>query len=311
MHTYESLLRDLLCKSLKNTEVEKYASMPEAQAKYDLNLTSQSEYEFVKDIALACRKGDIALENADANILANIIYFDVCDRQAQAIATELLLQDECSDEYYQAIFLSLGENFSATCSAIETSIDGSKDEASEMMLKAKDIIFAQRFEAFGRYDNSDILKSSDLDKWNPDMAMVALLNNDICLGAFWDDRVQLKNALVREHLQEKVNFILETVSSGKNVKESGFNDAQIVRLQNIVNGERIGVGQIDISVDQKTFDAIALSARKNLFKAPDKIREFVDKNKKPVAAESLKDLVSALEKMKGPKGGSPGRKTTL
>lgn len=312
----KSVLHDVLPLAKNNRDISDLAGEIHLQPRYPLNLDSCDDYEKVlgaRDRLLG-KTASSELLPVDAQLLANVVYLDMCDRQSDAIAAELLNHDELGTEYYTSVFLKLVENYHLCTESIRQGVVDSygEESADAMLQQALDIVFVQRFSAFSRYDRWEISDPLNQEMQNnPNRAMLELLNNDLCVGAFWDESVSLKNKLVRERLGEAVEFMMNEkfVSDGMIFSSeaagwfSGINQENpsrvIYRLTDIISGDGGDVSSLSLDADRSRLESVCAEARKAQKTGMADVMNFTA-GMQTDNGRSLADLVTELEKLKGP-----------
>lgn len=326
MHTMKhdhnvSLLRDILPKAHTNQEVVSYAKASGAHPKYDMNLQNPSEcMEVLKGKGYLFDSMEQIPENyvIDAALLSNVIYYDICERQAESTVAEIIRYEDLGDEFYTAIFLKLVDNYKHLNQELSARLQGllPEGEAAAMVDEAKDILFAERFEAFYRYDRWEISDQCNEDiRKNPSRALLALLNNDVCMGAFWDEKVILKNTLLKDRLQEAIHkiqtpqFIEKEMDVANIIGKEGMTipeeckEKALLRLIDIAEGKVSELSSFVFDYNKAALDQIASEIQSRFSNPIKKIEAFAETVKNQ-ETKSLQDLVSELKKMKAPsKGG--------
>lgn len=310
----QSILNDILPKADKNDDISRYIGI--CRPVYDLNLPNPAERNSIKRLRSNIVNGVVEMNGP---LLANVLFYDICERQAKSIAQELIKTEEIGVEFHGALFLRLVDNFNTSSTEIQSELTKryGADKASEMMSEAKDIIFVQRFNSFWRYDNWEIgelsAEAAEMKK-NPDRMLVSVLNQDICFGQFWDKAVLLKNDMVQESLQRAVEELQEpnAIEGSKFLGESvGLNantttedkERYALRLIDLVSGNVDEYSGATFHYDEGKVAQIKEGIEKKLSDPIVRMKDFI--NKENPAPTSIRDLIDELEKFNAePKKGS-------
>lgn len=307
------LLNKLLPAVSRTEEIQLYIQKMGFNPRFEIDLPDPKERLKISTMKKTMlEKGISGSEWAgDVETLANILYYDICERQSDAIAAEVIRNDELGAEYFAAIFIHLVDNYIMVGKDYQGALEraGIKPDVYEQAL---DIVFASRFGAFERYDIWDAGERSNEEiRQSPDRAMLSLLNNDICMGAFWDDRALLKNDLIRERLQTAINLLhsqnFDFMSGwltecfgkyGESFLDIAEKSHATLRLIDIAEGKCNEISSFSFVCDSKKLDTLSSKIQK--VTSMIKIKEFVETTE-PSSKKSLNDLVSELQKLRGPK----------
>lgn len=312
-----SVVKDILPKAATNRDILALASRPELQSEFDLNLKVPEEYKRVvtlKDYLYSKREPVSFEPNLSAAVLANIFYQDLCARQSKVIAAEIVRNEDFGVEYHMSIFVKLVENYQIASKEMLEALGDmmNTEKAEEMFSSAKDVIFVQRFQSFFRYDSWDIADRENIEmKESPDRAFLALMNNDICLGALWDDRVSLKNQMIHEYLQLAIEELQspDFIGNGMSLQKSlgldrqamSFEDKEtfVLHLIDIAEGNESEYNGFDFKYDQAVLNLLKEKIEKSISDPMNKIKGFLDTSQSD-NKKSLAEIVAELGKLKGP-----------
>jgi len=306
----QSILNDILPKADRNDDISRYATI--YRPVYDLNLSNPTERNSIKRLRNNMVDGVVEI---NGSVLANVFYYDICERQAKSIAQELIKNEEIGVEFHGALFLRLVDNFNTSSTELQSELSKryGPGKTSEMMSEAKDIIFVQRFNSFWRYDHWEIgelsAEAAEMKK-NPDRMLVSVLNQDICFGQFWDKAVLLKNDMVQESLQraieelqepnaiEGVGFLVESVGLAASTTVED-RERYALRLIELVSGNVDEYSGASFHYDVEKIVQI----EKKLSDPMTRMKEFIKQENQ--APRSIKDLIVELEKFNSePKKGN-------
>ena len=287
----KSLLKDILPYAKNSEELYRFINDHSLKSKYSMNLEDSNERA---DIAHICDRLFLQSDGKPADMetvapeyLANMLYYKICTEQAKSIAGEVVKNDTLGTDYYTTIFLKLVENYRDIISTMDQKVEES------VLNHAKDILFADRLDAFSRYDTWELSDPENDDlKHSPDRALISLLNHDLCIGAFWDDSVSLKNEMLKNQLQIQINILQEKGIDGV----LGSDTKSVKRLIEIAKGEVSELSAFSFDCDWGRIDQVALDLEKRI-DGIGKIKEFVNEIK-PEGKKSLQDLVAELSKVK-------------
>lgn len=307
-----ALLRKVLPTMSKTEDIRRLIKEFGIFSRFKMDLddsTERSKIDLMKRTILS--QGIISSEWAgDAETLANILYFDICDRQSSAIASEVVRNDELGAEYYAAIFIHLVDNYRMVGKDYHDALVNAGFNLS-IYDAALDIIFASRFDAFERYDIWDASEPTNARiRQSHDRMMLSLLNNDICIGAFWDERISLKNSMVRERLQVAIDILqrpdFDFMGSELSSNFGKYGDAFLgisekshatLRLIDIAEGKCSELSSFVFVCDHKKLDTLSSKIQK--VTSMIKLKEFVETTDNPPEKKSLYKLVSELQKLRG------------
>ena len=311
-----SVIRDILPNVGSNAEIEALVEAPGLKPLYEMNLKDPMEREAIVTIRnTLLQKSDKEKkpEDLSAAALANVFYYDLCDKQASSIAAELISNDEIGMEFYTSIFVKLVENYQSSEKEFVSQLAkfAGENTGKELLDDAKDIIFVQRFSSFYRYDKWSISDPENKDMISkPDRVFLALLNNDLCLGAFWDETVSLKNSMVHERIQTLIDEMLTTdfdagamvflnaIGQDNKTILSGEHEKSLLHLIEIAQGDSPECSMFSFKYDPLKLDELKAKVLKTFSDPMIKIKGFMEMNKVN-STKSLDDLVAELKKLKG------------
>lgn len=312
-----SVVNDILPKAATNGEILGLAGLPELQSEFDLNLNVPEEYSKVvklKSYLYAGEQSSSFEPDLSVAVLANVFYQDLCARQSKVIAVEMARNEDFGVEYHTSIFVKLVENYQLASKDMLEALESlmSIEKAEDMFSSAKDVIFVQRFPAFFRYDSWNVADRENAEmRENPDRAFLALMNNDICLGAFWDDRVSLKNQMIREHLQLAIEELQspDFLGNGMSLQKSlgldrqamSFEDKEkfVLHLIDIAEGNESECSGFNFKYDSTILNLLKEKIEKSISDPMNKIKGFLDTSQSD-NKKSLAEIVAELGKLKGP-----------
>lgn len=319
-----SPLLDILPIATSNEEISSLILAERFSPKYDLNLLSDGAFETTSIFKTAflnindfTDKERLAKEASPA-FLSNIIYLDLCEKEAMSIARALVCNTELSKNYYDSVSQDLKTNYTASMGQIDAALAnvfGTK-KGKEILNDAKDVTFVQRFEALNRYDRWNIQDENNREfRNNPDKAFLLLMDADLCQGGFWDREVALKNRLVTERLQESINEIQKpnamenlrflTNSLGIETEHLSREEKErlALRLIDIAEQNVVECNMFVFEYDKQILDSLRAEIKNTDCDPLDKLREFVNGSNLDTSA-SLAEAVAKLEE-KGSKHVNP------